>query len=519
MGRPFLLGIDAGTSIVKTVVFDENGREVGLSRERVPVETARQDWAEQDMDLVWRAVKKTIANCLRDQGISASEIAAVGITGQGDGCRLLDRDFKPVRKSILWTDGRAGEIVQQWEKEGISRSGFNICGSAVFPGAPAAIIEWIRRNEPESLKNAAHFLFAKDWIKLKLTGKIVTDPSDASRAPFDIRKRDYSEDLFDIFGLSAYFGLFPGVSEGAEIIGEVTREAANETGLRAGIPLLNGMIDVVACGVGVGAFEHGQAYSIIGTTCFNGVIMDTVDLTPIGIGMTLAYAFQNQTLRSMPSLAGTPNLDWFVDNLCTNEKKEAEREETNLYDLLEKEVRKVPVGCDGVIYHPYINPGGERAPFVKPTAAAQFFGLSLRHTRWHLLRAVYEGVALSMLDCFDHIPAPVTNLMVCGGGAESSFWCQIISDVTGKTVHIPGGSEFGALGASITAGLATGIYPDIGEAVKRTVSLEATFQPNTENHQKYRELYRLYKELYQHVWDDWDMRTAILNQMTPQTEQ
>lgn len=123
-----------------------------------------------------------------------------------------------------------------------------------------------------------------------------------------------------------------------------------------------------------------------------------------------------------------------------------------------------------------------------------------------------------MLDCFDHIPATLTNLMLCGGGARSSLWCQIVSDVTGKTVNIPGGSEFGALGAAIISGLATGIYPDIGEAVKRTVSLEATFQPNMENHQKYRELYRLYQGLYQHLWDDWDTRAEILNQMVPQAE-
>lgn len=518
MGKPLLLGIDAGTSLVKTVVFDEDGQEIGLSRERVPIETARQDWAEQDMDLVWRSVKKTIANCLNDHGIPASDIGGVGIAGQGDGCRLIDRHLKPVRKAILWTDGRAGEIVRQWEREAVALSGFHICGSAIFSGAPAAIIEWLRRNEPDSLRKAAHFLFAKDWVKLKLTGRIVTDPSDASRAPFDIRKRDYSQDLFEMLGLSPYFELFPRVSETTEIIGEVTREAADETGLRAGTPVMNGMIDVVACGVGVGAVNHGQAYSIIGTTCFNGVIMDEVDLKPAGVGMTLAYAFDNQILRSMPSLAGTPNLDWFIDHFCPHEKEKAERERTDLYGLLEEEIRRVPVGCEGIIYHPYINPGGERAPFVKPSAAAQFFGLSLKHSRWHLLRSVYEGVALSMLDCFDHIPVSVSNLMVCGGGAESSLWCQIVSDVTGKTVSVPKGSEFGALGASITIGLATGIYTDKGEAVRRTVSVEATFQPNMENHQKYRELYRLYKSLYQHVWDDWDTRAEILNQMRSETQ-
>ncbi|MBW2123432.1 MAG: carbohydrate kinase [Deltaproteobacteria bacterium] len=517
MRKPLLLGIDAGTSVVKTVVFDEDGREIAVSRERVPVETTRPNWAEQDMDLVWSAVKKTVSRCLKGHGISASDIAGVGVAGQGDGCRLVDSHLRPVRKAVLWTDGRAGEIVRRWEQDGSALSSFHICGSAIFSGAPAAVLEWLRRNEPDSLARAAHFLFAKDWIKLKLTGRIITDPSDASRAPFDIRKRGYSPDLFEMLGLSSYFRLFPEISEASEVIGEVTREAARETGLRVGTPVTNGMIDVVACGVGVGAINHGQAYSIIGTTCFNGVIMDRVELKPVGVGMTLAYAFDEQTLRSMPSLAGTPNLDWFIDRFCPQEKEKAAKEKLDLYALLEDEVSRVPVGCEGIIYHPYINPGGERAPFVKPSAVAQFFGLSLRHSRWHLLRSVYEGVALSMVDCFDHIPVSVSNLMVCGGGAESPLWCQIVSDATGRAVSIPKGSEFGALGVSITTGLATGVYRDKGEAVKRTVSVGATFEPNMENHRKYQELSRLYRSLYRHVWDDWDLRAEILGRVTSGT--
>ncbi|UCF95151.1 MAG: carbohydrate kinase [Desulfobacterales bacterium] len=513
MPRPFLLGIDAGTSLVKAVVFDHQGHEVGLARARVPIETVRKNWAEEDMEQVWEAVKETIRMCLQENKIAASDIAGIGVTGQGDGCRLIDRRLRPVRKSILWIDGRAGEIITAWEKAGLGRAGFDISGSAVFSGAPAAILEWLRRHEPDCLKEAAHFLFAKDWIKLQLIGEIATDASDASRAPFDIRKGGYSADLFEMLGLSEFQPLFPKIRPSIEVIGEVTRAAARETGLRAGTPVINGMIDVVACGVGVGAVNHGQAYSIVGTTCFNGVIMDRVDLEPAGIGMTLAYAFANQILRAMPSLAGTPNLDWFVEQFCGPEKAQAAQDKQALFKLLEEEVRKVPVGCEGLVYHPYINPGGERAPFVKPSATAQFFGLSLNHSRWHLLRAVYEGVVLSMLDCYEHIPIPMSKLMLCGGGAQSPLWCQIIADATGKSVQIPSGSELGALGASMMTALATGIYQDIREAVDRAVKITSVFAPNPENNQLYRKLYRLYQSLYEHAWDDWDRRARLLSEM------
>jgi xylulokinase/L-xylulokinase len=215
----------------------------------------------------------------------------------------------------------------------------------------------------------------------------------------------------------------------------------------------------------------------------------------------------------MPSLAGTPNVDWFVDQFCQSEKKDAKESNIELFHTLEKQIRKIPVGCDGLVYHPYINPGGERAPFVKTSAAAQFFGISSNHTRWHLLRAVYEGVALSLLDCFEKFPVSISQLMLCGGGAQSKLWCQIISDAIGKPVHVPGGCELGALGTAVMTALATDVYPNIETAVEQAVKLAAGYKPNLENHEIYRALYGLYKNLYQHVWDDWDVRAALLKRL------
>lgn len=512
MTKPLLIGIDAGTSLVKTVIFDHDRNQVCLSRARIPVETQSAGWAEQDMDLVWESVKRTISDCLAPNNISKSDIAAIGIAGQGDGCRLIDHHYRPVRNSILWIDGRAGGIIKEWEYDRLSDISFDISGSAMFAGAPAAILEWLARHEKQTLEAASHFLFAKDWIKLKLTGKIFTDPSDASRAPFNIRKGDYSQDLFKALGLERLVNLFPPIRPSTEIIGEVTTDAAKETGLAAGTPVVNGMIDVAACGMGIGAVNHGQAYSIVGTTCFNGLIMERMDPKPVGIGMSLAYALPNHILRAMPSLAGTPNLDWFIDQFCVQEKCKAEVEKKCHFDLLERQAARIPVGAEGVLYHPYIFPGGERAPFVKPSAAAQFFGLKLSHTKWHMLRSVYEGVALSILDCFEHFPVPVSDLILCGGGARSNLWSQIISDATCKTVNIPSGDEHGALGASMAAALGIGIYSEVEKAVAELLSIKATFQPNKENHAIYRQLYGLYRSLCQHQWDDWDTRAQIINQ-------
>jgi sugar (pentulose or hexulose) kinase len=498
MTKPYLLGVDAGTSLVKAVIFDYAGDEIGISRTRIDMETNKPGWAEQDMQLVWQAVKKTIADCLKKNKIPSADIAAIGITGQGDGCRLLNQKGQPIRKAILWLDGRACDSVEKWQRTGLEASCFTISGSVMFAGAPAAVIDWLSKNEIKALKKAAHFLFAKDWIKFRFTGHITTDPSDASRAPYDIHNGTYSESILETLGLSAYRSLLPPIYPSTQIIGEITTAAAKETGLKAGTPVVNGMIDVVSCGIGMGAINHGQTYTIMGTTCFNGVVMGHIDLKPPGIGLSLPFPKQGHMLRAIPNLAGTPNLDWFVDQFCDQIKKAAQETKSDHFDILEQKAAKIRVGSEGVIYQPYIYPGGERAPFVKPSAVAQFFGLKLWHTKWHMLRAVYEGVALSILDCLKQIPLAISEIMLCGGGAKSDLWCQIISDATGKVVNRHSGDEKGALGAAMVAGVGVGIYNTLEQAIGEPVKTVSVFYPDEQNNQEYRVRYDLYKSLYQH---------------------
>jgi len=206
-------------------------------------------------------------------------------------------------------------------------------------------------------------------------------------------------------------------------------------------------------------------------------------------------------------MAGTPNLDWFIREFCQVEEKE---KQDNLYQFLEEKIREVPLGSEGVLYHPYISPGGERAPFVKPSAKAQFFGVSLRCSRWHLLRSVYEGVALSMLDCFNHIPIKISEIRVSGGGVKSRLWCQMFANVTGKDIRIPQESELGALGAAIGAAVGAGIYKKIEDAVEKMVRFKSVYKPSHQSHQKYQGLYQLYRRIYQHLGDDWDLRQRLM---------
>jgi len=511
MEGPYLVGIDAGTSAVKTGVFTTDGRILALGRRDVPIETPHSGWAEQDMHAVWRDVRDTIREALAAAEIPPVEIVGVGLAGQGDGCRLLDEHLAPVRPSILWIDGRAGDIVARWQHEGLNDEAFGYCGSAVFSGTAMAILRWLEQYEPETLNRSRHFLFAKDWIQLKLTGTLSTDESDASRGPIDLHRRCYSEELFQLFGITRYRSMFPPILPSARVAGQVSRAAAEETGLVEGTPVIAGMIDVAAMPVALGVVEHGQAYAIVGTTCFNAALGEAPLPPTHPEGMSIAYPRPRHVIQSMPSLAGTTNLDWFSRECCNAEQREAERTGTALHQCLESQAAKVSVGAGGVLYHPYINPGGERAPFVKPTARAQFFGLSLDHSRAHLLRAVYEGVALSMRDCFQDLPVDIEEIRLAGGGAASRLWCQIFADVTGVPVSTFHGRELGALGGAMVAGVAVQQFPDLPHAAEKAVHRAEKYEPRARFHQQYGELFELYRRIRQHLWEDWDLRDRILH--------
>jgi sugar (pentulose or hexulose) kinase len=511
MAEGYLLGIDAGTSVVKSVIFAADGEVMAVTGEKLSPDYSTPGWAEQDVDQVWEAVQRTVREVLTSGPVKPHQIVAVGVAGQGDGCWLMDAEGRPARRAVTWLDGRAGDIVARWEKEGIAATAFDINGAVPFPGTQAAVIRWLDIHEPEALARSRWALFCKDWVKYWLTGEICTDPSDGSRNPFDLRRQDYSDELFTVLGIAHLKRLFPPVRPSAEIIGRVNAQGAAATGLVAGTPVVCGMIDCVSAGVGVGAIEPGQAYTIMGTTSFNALILDSPTFEPKNVGMSLLDGIPDRVVRAMPAMTGAPNLEWFVDQFCQAEKQEAAARQVDVYQVIEEEAGQIPPGSEGLLYLPYLSPGGERAPFVKPSARAQFSGFSMKHSRAHFLRAVYEGVVLSILDCYQHIPYPVETLRLSGGGAKSRLWPQILADALGTQIEIPAGGEFGARGVALLAGVAVGLYKDASEAVRRVIQIERRYQPDPAKTKVYLALYELYRNTYRQNWDLWEQRQAFLH--------
>ena len=505
-----LIGIDAGTSVVKAVAFDFEGNEVCVHEAAVQLRRPERAWVEQDMNELWETVKTCLGEVVRKLHESKKDLAGIGITSTGDGTWIIDRDGNPVRNGILWCDGRASHVVEEWHSRGVAEAAFEICGTSVFTGSQAAQLAWLREIEPESLRRAHIIFHAKDWLFYKLTGIISSDETDESLTMLRMSTREYDSELFRIFGIEDLYSKFPPVKPTESNYGYPTDVCASELNIPAGTLIGSGPMDVAACALGTGAIEHGQASSILGTAGIHQVIMSEPLIEPKMVGMTLCHGVKGRWLRMLAAMTATPNLDWFLSELGGSLTSDQALVGEDKYKVVESLVASVPAGSDGVIFHPYLFPGGERGPFVKPTARASFTGLSLDHSCRHLLRAVYEGVAFATLDCYRHMPIDPKVVCLSGGGAKSPVWCQILADCLGKPMSVPAGSQFGAKGAAINVGVAAGFYSSAQEGVEHAVKMDRLYEPNLSNTRLYQELYQVYQKTAERQMDLWDLRAGIL---------
>jgi len=501
------IGIDVGTTKVKTVIFTKKGYELGLVSKKSNHNSSSDGYETQDMDKLWEVVSETLKEVLKNID-SSFEIAGVGVTGQGDGLWMIDENGNPVKEANLWVDGRAKEFISKWDKENI----LSLSGRTVFSGSPLPLSAWHYKYVPEIMKKADKIMFCKDWIKFCLTGNVVTDASDLSDASLiDVIERSYSEELLERYNIKELKKLLPPKKNSTEIIGKVTKEASKKTGLPKGTPVVNGMIDVSSCAIGVGAIEQGSAASIVGTTVYNEVVLNSKALKSVDFNdnaSIICHALNNRWLLTQGTMMGTPNLDWFLERMYLSGD---ELNNFSFEELTEK-IKDIPIGSNGLIFHPYLGEGGERAPFSNPNAAGQFFGIKHNHTKNHFLRAVFEGIALSMKDCYEHFPELPKYVRLTGGGSYNEYWCQMFADCLGVPIQVPIGNEHGALGAAITAAVGTGHFSDYQEAVKEMVNIKKTYKPKKENVKKYQKLYVLYTDIYNSLWNSWDKRENLLGE-------
>lgn len=508
--KRYMIGLDSGTSSIKAVVMDLSGNEIYKKDFKLTAICPRQDMFEEDMHEIWE--KACLA--LKDVAVKFAQdsIIGIGITAQGDGLWLIDENGEPVRNGCCFCDGRAAEFVDQWVENGVCDRLYDLTGTRIFTGNQNGIVKWMEQYEPKSLEKARYCLHLKDYLFYKLTGKITTDASDQSLVLLDQRTRSYSRQAFELCGLEAYMEKYPPVLSAKENAFLIDEGLARELGLNPGILVTSGPMDVSACALGSGVIAPGHCCSIIGTAALHEMVIDRPPEDDIRAGMTVAHVMQDRWLRLMASLAGTPNLEWTINTFGAQLHQNARERGVSVYQIIEEMLDKVPVGSNGVMYHPYLLAGGERAPFTDSRARASFTNLNVTHTLADILHATYEGVALAMLDCYRHMPGQVDQITVCGGGANSAYWCQMFADVMGAEIITVCGEELGAKGVVLNNAVVQGIYADYAEAVERTVFVNRRYLPDMKRHSQYEKLYPLYQEISQALRPSWKIRQAIFTE-------
>jgi xylulokinase len=489
--KKLLMGVDFGTGGCKATVIDTEGTTFVSAFEEYPSEHLRPGWSEQDPATWIKAFNNTVRSCLKGKDLRAEEIAGIGISASTHNGVLLDTHDQVIRPCIMWNDQRSAPQVKELTK----KYGERIYAIGMqMPTATWTLPQllWIRENDQESFKKIHRILFTKDYVRQYVTGDFSTDHVDAQGSLlYDARKKEWSAELCGMIGLDP--ACMPPIVGTKHIAGTVRREVAEATGLREGTPVITGCSDTAAEDYGSGAVEEGQLLVKMATA--GNVNMIFNDAHPHPKAYTYPYAVEGMWYMVTGTNASASSYRWLRDSLYGTEKRRCEEAGEDVYQLMDADAAQAPVGSRGLIFHPYIL--GERCPYFNANARADFFGISVVHDKKYFARAVLEGVAYSLYDCFHVVRENGGNaneIRLIGGGAKSPLWCQIICDVFGISVIRPEKDD-SSFGDALLAGVGVGLFEHEIAAVRQCNRIKKTYQPNQENHKKYEEFFGIYREV------------------------
>jgi xylulokinase len=482
----YCLGIDVGTGGSRAVLIDSAGQIVASETiEHAPFASPETGWAEQDPDDWWRASSVAIRAVLSKDNINRESIAAIGLSGQMHGAVLLDEKDQVIRPSIIWCDQRSDTQCRQLTKQiGASRLIELTCNPALT-GFTLPKVLWVKDHEPEYWRRIRSLLLPKDYVRFRLTGEKATDVADASGTLLlDVSARQWSRTMLEAAELDD--SVLPALFESQQITGTVSESASEQTGLRAGTPVVAGAGDQAAGAVGMGIVKPGSVSATIGTSGVVFAATNNPALDPRGRVHTFCHAIPNRWHVMGVTQGAGLSLRWFRDQFGGDS-----------YERLTAEAAVVPAGANKLLWAPYLM--GERTPHLDPNARAALVGLTASHTRGHIVRAILEGVAFSLRDSFEifrEMNVPVESIRLGGGGARSKLWRQIQADIYGHTVDIVQAEEGAAYGAALLAGVGGGLWKSVDDACADVVRVIDRIEPNPAAVKVLDPLYRSYRELY-----------------------
>lgn len=484
-----LLGIDIGTSACKVALFEKNGKVLAQSNQPYQLYYPNPGWVEQDPDEWWDAICDGIKDVLKLSGVSPDEIAGIGIDGQSWSAIPVDREGNCLHRTPIWMDTRARNICQSVLDEVGFDTIFDVAGNGFEPSYTTPKMLWFKEKMPEIYDKTYKFLQSNSYIAMKLTGVMTQDMSQGYGIHFfDMKSCTYNEELAHKLGLSV--DKVPDIVPCHQVIGKVTRKAAERTGLAEGTRVVAGGLDA-ACGtLGAGVYLPGQTQEQGGQAGGMSICEDKALAHPKLI--LSPHVVPDRWLLQGGTVGGGGVLRWFKQELGSGQS----------FDDLTAMAEEIPAGSDGVVFLPYM--AGERSPVWNPDAKGVFYGLGFDKTKGHMIRAALEGVAFSLehnLRTAAETGVEVGELVAMGGASNSVLWTQIKADVTGRTIQVPTSDTATTLGAAILAGVGVGIYDSFEQAVRDTIVITRTQKPDMEKHAIYKKSMELYLRLYEDLKD------------------
>jgi len=498
----YLLGLDLGTSNIKGALYDLEGREIAFKSIEYDLYMPSKGIVENDVDNYWAILKDIFHDLLNEIDGKADSIIAIGTSSQGETIVPVDKNAEPLRNAIVWIDTRstieAGEIRNAFDIDEM----YKLTGQAdVDTSWPATRIRWIKKNEPEIFSDTFKFLLLEDFIAYKLTGDFFGEASVYNSSYYyDIMNFKYIDKMLDYLEISK--SKLPVVNSPGTCIGNISNKCAEETGLSIKTKVVMGALDQICGAVGAGNIEKGIATETTGSA-FAMIVTTDEPIINKEFKLPCSLHAVPGLYALMPySVTGGMVLKWFKDNFCKYEEEISKKENKNIYNIMDEIARKAPAGCDGMIMIPHIC--GALFPEYDYNAKGVYFGFSISSDKSYFIRAILEAIAYMMrqdLSYIKRLGIEVRRLISIGGGAKSSIWCQIKSDVCGVDLEIPDYTETALLGAAVLAGKASGNFFDVKSACKNLVKIDKTYKPSIKNIDVYNKNYKKYIDLYKNLKD------------------
>ncbi|HWQ97148.1 MAG TPA: FGGY-family carbohydrate kinase [Clostridia bacterium] len=505
MGQQYLLGLDNGGTVTKAALYGTDGAEIAVSAKQVKPIMEKVGFVERDMTELWQANAAAIRDVLADSAVNPKDIIGVAVTGHGCGAYFIDAEGKPAANGIISTDTRAKEYVERWNADGTYDKLLPMTMQIIWAGQTLPIVAWHRDNRPDVLARAERVLSCKDYIRFCLTGEAYTELTDVSVANgINLNTIAYDDAIFDAFGIGDYKRLFAPLKKCTDVCGTVSEQAARETGLIAGTPVAGGLCDVAACCIGTGVTSPDKMCMVAGTWSINEFLSER-PIASMQLFQNALYCMDDYWMILENSMTSASNLEWFIKNLMGQEKQEAEGQGASVFQTTDAMVSSIqPENCP-VVFLPFLF-----GTNVNADAKACFLGISGLHTKAHMLRAVYEGVAFSHRTHMENLlrfRERPSGIRISGGAARSRVWVQIFADVFQIPVEVSAGKELGTMGAAMCAGIAAGAFGDFIQAVDVFSKVAYTCLPNPAMAEIYEGKFRLYSRLSRtldETWKDWD---------------